>query len=89
MEHVRTRDGNSSPPIENSTAPLIQTGPASLTLTRGEFDAEDPALSFPPPPTANTQCEDKSFQGFERPSFPRVAILTLLCLVTYPAYGNR
>jgi len=26
------------------------------------------------------------FRGFERPSFPRIAILTLLCLITYPAF---
>ena len=26
------------------------------------------------------------FRGFERPSFPRIAILTLLCFITYPAF---
>jgi len=26
------------------------------------------------------------FRGFERPSFPRIAVLTLLCLITYPAF---
>jgi len=26
------------------------------------------------------------FRGFEEPSFPRIAILTILCLVTYPAF---
>ena len=26
------------------------------------------------------------FRGFERPSFSRIAILTVLCLITYPAF---
>ena len=26
------------------------------------------------------------FKGFERPSFSRIAILTVLCLITYPAF---
>jgi len=26
------------------------------------------------------------FRGFEEPSFPRIAILTILCLFTYPAF---
>ena len=26
------------------------------------------------------------FRGFERPNFSRIAILTVLCLITYPAF---
>ena len=61
MEHVRTRNNNSSPrPPENLTAPLIQPDPSILTPDGREFDAEDLAWPSPPPSTTNVQYTDKS-----------------------------
>jgi len=97
MEHVRIRDNSSSPhPIENPASPLIEADPSALTPKRGEIDAGavDPARSSIPPPATDPQSGDKppprskplKFQGFERPSFSRIVILTVLCLVSYPAF---
>jgi len=55
---------------------------------------ENPALSFTQTDAfLPTPYDDKSrprpkplFRGFERPSFSRIAILTVLCLTTYPAF---
>jgi len=95
MDHVRVGDDNSSPghPVEDQAVPLIQTD-SSLD------DAEYLGLPPPPPSTTNSQYLDKSrfswlkplrrskplFRGFERPSFSRIAILTIPCLITYPAF---
>jgi len=93
-EHVRV-DNNSSPHQSENSA-LIQTDHPPPT-PKGELDATArPSL---PPPTTNLQPDDESrflnsapprskplFRGFERPSFSRIAILTFLCLVTYPAF---
>jgi len=89
------RDDNSSPghPDEDQAVPLIQ---ADSSLD----DAEYPALPSPPPSTMNSQYPDKSrfswlesprrskplSQGFERPSLFRITILTVPCLITYPAF---
>ena len=43
-------------------------------LTEPKFKRFEPPRSKPP------------FRGFERPSLPRIAILTVLCLITYPAF---
>ena len=114
MEHVHTRDNNSSPdphPTENPTAPPTQIDPFPLTQKGKEPDAERPAPPSPSPPTANLHGGDKSrvsilqslrrsftnlrlkpprskplFRGFERPSLSRIAILAVLCLITYPAF---
>ena len=100
MEHVRTRDDNSSlRPTETSAAPLIQADPSLLTPNRREFDAEYPPWYSLPPSTASLHCADKSrplrpepprtkrlFRGFERPSFSRIVALTVLCFVAYPAF---
>jgi len=58
--------------------------------------------SSSPPPTTSSQHADKPrflrfdkfepsrskplFRGFERPSFSRIAILTVLCFITYPVF---
>lgn len=85
-------DDRSPPPTENSTAPLIRERSPPSTPNRRESDAERPPW-YPPPSTANSQFTDKSpprskllIQGFEKPSFSRIAILTALCLITYPAF---
>jgi len=80
MEHARTRDDDSNPhPAENSAVPLIQVGPCLLTQNRREFEVEYPAWPSPSP-------SKSLFRGFEKPSFFRIAILTALCLLTYPAF---
>jgi len=72
MEHARTGDNDYNPyPAENSAIPLIQADPFLPTPNRREFDAAPSKLLF---------------QGFEKPSFFRIAILTALCLITYPAF---
>ena len=79
MEHVRVRDNSSSPhPAENPATPLIH----------------DPVQPSLPPSTTDLQSVDKTppeskplgFRGFEKPSFIRIGILTVLCLVAYPAF---
>ena len=95
MEHAQSRANNSSPPPnENPAAPLIQADPSPLTPNRKEFDAEHP-LTWPslPSSTTDVQFDDKlpprsklTLRGFEKPSFSRIAIVTALCLITYPAF---
>ena len=93
------RDYDSSPPTESSAAPLIQADPISLAPNRRESDAEYPPWYSLPPSAANFQYATKSrfwrsrppqskplFRGFKRPSFFRVLILTILCLITYPTF---
>ena len=90
-------DNDSSPHLtENST--LVQADPSPPAPTR-ESDAVYSSWPSPPPSTINLQPANKSrfsrfkpprskplFQGFERPRFSRIAILTILCLTTYPAF---
>jgi len=94
MEDVRMmRDNDSTPhPTENLATPL--------TPNRRELDAEYPALPSLLPFTTNSQHADKDrfssrpkpqrskplSKGFEKPSFSHIAILTVLCLITYPAF---
>ena len=92
------RDNSTSPhPTENSATSLVRADLSLLTSRRGESDAED--LPSPPPSTMNSQYSEKSrlsrfklpqlkplLQGFERPDFSHILILTLLCLITYPAF---
>ena len=96
------RDNNSSPPpTENQATPLIQEDTPVLIPNRREFDAEYPAWPSLPPSTISFQHANKSrfsvsdsdpprskppVRGFERPSFSRIAILTVLCLIAYPAF---
>ena len=92
--HAHMRDDNPSPPpTENPAVPLIQEDSSPLTPNRKEFDAEYPSLPSLPPSTTDSQFDDKPlprlkrwFRGFEKPSFTRIAILTVLCLITYPAF---
>jgi len=83
MEHVRIRDDD---PAENQAAPLIQADP---TPNVREVDAEYPlswqagkSRSLKSSPPRSKQL----FRGFESPSISRIALLTLLCSITYPAF---
>ena len=84
---------------ENSAAPLIQADSSASTLNRRSSDAQYPPWHSQPPSTTDFQYGDESrlfgsnpprskplFRGFERPSFSRIATLTVLCLITYPAF---
>ena len=87
------------PPLTQVNPSLSQVDPSIPTPNEGEFDAECPA---PPPLSSSTtdvQRADTSwvsrlklqkskplFRGFERPSCSRITILTVLCLLTYPAF---
>jgi len=99
-EDVSVRDDDSSPhPPENPTTPPIQADLSLLTPNRKESDPEYPAWPSLPPPTTESKYADESqslghetsrlkplFRGFERPSFSRIAILVVLCFITYPAF---
>ena len=88
------RDHTSSPdPTEDSAASLIQADPSPSTPNKREFDTGYPAWASPSPSMTKSRFlrpepprSKPLFRGFERPSFPRIAILTVLCLVTYPAF---
>jgi len=43
----------------------------------------NPKLAEPKPESPRSK---PLFQGFERPNLPRITILTVLCLITYPAF---
>jgi len=97
MEHtdrIRMRDNDRSPhPSEDPTVPLIQADPSQSTPNGRESGVEDPAWPSPPSSTTGVQYDDKPpprsqlrFRGFERPSFSRIVILTVLCLTAYPAF---
>ena len=93
-------DNSFSPhPTGNSATPFPQADPSVVAPSSRESDAVYPPWYSPLPPTANFQNPDKSsfsrfkpprprppFQGFERPNFTCIAILTVLCLITYPAF---
>ena len=81
-------DNDSTPhPTEDQGTPLIQSDPSPpLTPNRREFDAEYPARPSPSslePPRSKSK---PPVQGFKRPSLPRIAIYTILCLAAYPAF---
>ena len=93
------RGNDLSSPAEDSATPLIQTDPTHLTPNRRKSDVEYPPWYSLPPSTANFHYANKSrfsglkppqskplFQGFKRPSFFRMVILTVLCLITYPTF---
>ena len=92
-------DNCSPPPTENPTAPPAQADPSLPTPNGGEYDPECPAPPTLSSSTTDVQRADTSwvsrlklqrskplFRGFERPSFSRFTILTVLCLLTYPAF---
>ena len=95
MEHVRMRDDNSSPhPSENPAVSLAE-GDSLLAPNRRNFDAEYPSWSSLSPSAMSSQYSDKPrlpkpklplVRGFERPSFARIAILAVLCVISYPAF---
>jgi len=96
MKHVHVRGDNRSPTsTENQTIPLLQADPPRrLAPGGGESASESPLPSLQPSTTnSHVQCTEKPpprskplFQGFERPSFSCIAILTVLCLTAYPAF---
>jgi len=72
---------------------------APLTPNKRELNVEYPTSPSLPPSTTNSQHAAKDwfsrlkpprskplFRGFERPSFAHITILTVLCLITYPAF---
>ena len=89
------RDNNSN---TTETTTLTRAGPSIPTLSRRGPDPENPPRHSLLPSTENFQNPNKSLfsrfkppllqplsQDFERPSFSRIAILAILCLITYPA----
>jgi len=88
------RDYDRSPhQTENPAVPLIQADHSLSTPNGRESDAEDPTRLSLPPSTTDLQYEDESpprskplFRAFERPSFSRITILTVLCSTAYPAF---
>ena len=81
MDRVRVRNNATSPhSAKTSATPFDQPYSLLPTPKRSEFDVEDPTWPFPSP------SDSPLFRGFERPSFSRIAILTFLCLVTYPVF---
>jgi len=67
----------SSPP---STANIQYTKKSRFSIL-GSVRSKIADLRFRP-----LQSKPGPSQGFERPSFSRIAILTVLCLITYPAF---
>jgi len=96
------RDDSSSPhpSTEYQVVPLIEGNPSLLTPNRREFDAKYPAWPSSSPSTMSFHHSDKSWfsrptlqrsakpvvRGFETPSFSRIAIFTVLCIIAYPAF---
>ena len=87
------RDNDRSPqPTRDPAVPPIQVDP-SLSIANGRESADDPGRLSRPSSTTNSQYDDKPpprsrplVQGFERPSFSRIAILAVLCSAAYPAF---
>ena len=68
---------STSPPTEN----VQYSDKSRLSSLRSlQSKAELAVLRLEPPRSKPL------FRGFERPSFSRIAILTVLCLITYPAF---
>ena len=100
MEEVCTRSNNSSPrPTENPATPSVQAGLSPSISNRRKLGVNDPTQPSLPPSVMGSYVAEKSrpsrlklprskplFRGFEAPNFSRIAILTVLCLITYPAF---
>ena len=94
MEHVRMGDNDRSPHLTKNPAMALTQADPSLSAASGrDFDAKDPARPSLPPSTTNLQYDNKSppgpnplFRGFEKPSFFRIVILTVLCPTAYLAF---
>jgi len=90
MEHIR-RDDDSSPCLtENPAAPLI---PADISLLTPNRRGSHPTWPSPPSSATDSRSAGESpsqpkplLRGFERPSFSHIVILSVLCLITYPAF---
>ena len=95
MNHLRMRDNTPSPPpTVNPTTPLVDpedpTWPSPQSSTASVQYADKSrfsslrsklaALRLKPPRSKPL------FRGFETPSFSRIAILTVLCPLAYPAF---
>ena len=87
------------PQAPSMSTPLLRECSSALTSNRREFDAGHRIIPSPPPYMTDSQYSDKSrflrveppqskplIRGFERPSFIRIAFLTILCLITYPVF---
>ena len=88
--------GEYSPPLTaDSVTPYIQT-PILPAPNGNEFDAVrttqyTDTSSFTTrwslhPKLGGLSFDHLQFQGFERPSYSRIAILILLCFIAYPAF---
>jgi len=94
MEHIRKDNDRSPHPTEDPAVPLIQADSSISAANGRESDTVDQTWPSPPPSTTDVQYDDKPppqssqplIRGFERPSFSRIAILTVLCLTAYPAF---
>ena len=61
--------------------------PSSTSMTNSQHSDKRWFSTLPSlQPKFEPQRQKPLFRGFERPSFSRIAILTVLCLVTYPAF---
>ena len=98
MEQARASDNSSPPSTVNLPTTFGQEDPLLSTPDRREFDAENQASPSPPSTTDSQHAKKSRFsrfeplpskpllEGFERPSFSRIAILTALCPAAYPAF---
>ena len=87
------REDSSPPPTADLATPTDRLDSLLPAPNGRGFDPEDAVWTSEPPSTtsslyANEQLPQAKppFREFERPSFSRIAILTALCLVTYPAF---
>jgi len=91
MDYVRRDSDSSSRSTENPAASFIPAVVSRLTPNRRGFDP-----TWPSPQSSSTdslytdgspsQSQPFQFEGFERPSPSHITILTVLSLITYPAF---
>ncbi len=100
-EHVRLSDSQ-SPPLTADSVTSTHAGTFLLTPIRNEFDDEETTLSlqytdrspkfstrrslYPTGLSFDPLRSKQLLRGFERPSFSRIAILSVLCLISYPTF---
>jgi len=76
-----TPHGTDFDPEDPATANIQYADKSRFSSLRSlQSRVELAALRFEPPRSKPL------FRGFERPSFSRIGILTVLCLITYPAF---
>jgi len=97
--HFRLSDDWSPPLTADSVTPFFHVDPFPLTPIKREFDDEGRTLNFQYTDRSQfstrrrfssasfdyPQRSRPSFRRFEKPSFTRIAIITLSCLIAYPA----